>query len=392
MRQAGTHEGPARKRSQRLRIVYIMHVDWDWIMQRPHFIATHLAGFHDLLIFYPFSRQRRHLVRNRRERLSLIPFVLMPFGWQVPVIYWLNTRLAKITTSLLFQFYKPDAIWMTSPEFFDCLPRKKRCPLIYDCMDDLLAFPDRQTRRSRIRELEHRLIKDSDWVICSSENLKAKLNKRYSNLGPCVVVPNAYSHALMTASQESFTRETITGRLILGYIGTVSSWLDWAAILRVVQALSGVEVHIIGPVEVASESLPRHPRIVFRGPVPHEALKRDVCGFDVLIMPFVVNELIESVDPVKLYEYILFNKPVISVYYEEVRRFERFVEFYQTSEELVSLVERMYRDGARKKYSDRDREEFLKGNTWQDRCEKILALFMRCCGEKSESRNDVFTN
>ena len=46
-------------------------------------------------------------------------------------------------------------------------------------------------------------------------------------------------------------------------------------------------------------------------------------------MPFVVNDLIKSVDPVKLYEYLAFKVPVISVYYPEIKYFKNMLIFIQ---------------------------------------------------------------
>ena len=48
-------------------------------------------------------------------------------------------------------------------------------------------------------------------------------------------------------------------------------------------------------------------KVIFHGPIEHSRLIENKELYDVLIMPFIRNELIESVDPVKLYEYIAFE-------------------------------------------------------------------------------------
>ncbi len=50
----------------------------------------------------------------------------------------------------------------------------------------------------------------------------------------------------------------------------------------------------------------------FYGPIDDDKLYKNVQNFDCLIMPFKLNKLIFSVDPVKLYEYINYNKPIVS--------------------------------------------------------------------------------
>ena len=92
-------------------------------------------------------------------------------------------------------------------------------------------------------------------------------------------------------------------------------------------------------------------------------------------MPFKLNELITSVDPVKLNEYINYNKPIISIYYDEIKRFSPFVSFYENKEDLNSLLESMIKNKFPKKYSDKQRIEFLESNTWDERIKTILQNF-----------------
>ena len=55
------------------------------------------------------------------------------------------------------------------------------------------------------------------------------------------------------------------------------------------------------------------------------------------MMPFILNELIESVDPVKLYEYINFEKNIICIKYDEILRFKDFVYFYNTACAVITV-------------------------------------------------------
>ena len=65
-------------------------------------------------------------------------------------------------------------------------------------------------------------------------------------------------------------------------------------------------------------------------------------------MPFVVNDIILSVDPVKLYEYLNFNKNIISVHYPEIDRFSDFVNFYNSNKELISVIFKLMNDNSHK--------------------------------------------
>lgn len=127
----------------------------------------------------------------------------------------------------------------------------------------------------------------------------------------------------------------------------------------------------MGPVENLGMPLPQHERIKYLGAVRHGDIQALISGFDAFLMPFRVTELVQSVDPVKLYEYIFFNKPIVSVRYPEIERFSGFVDFYTNHEELISILGQYLTNGFRRKYSDDDRLKFISSNTWSDRVNRI---------------------
>ena len=91
---------------------------------------------------------------------------------------------------------------------------------------------------------------------------------------------------------------------------------------------------------------------------------------DILIMPFVVNELIESVNPVKLYEYIYSGKPCLAPKYGESMQFKEYVNLYESHEECLSQIENIIKGDLKQKPQEACRE-FVKHNTWSDRAKSI---------------------
>jgi len=57
-------------------------------------------------------------------------------------------------------------------------------------------------------------------------------------------------------------------------------------------------------------------------------------------VPFEIDEKIKAADPGKIYGYINFNKPIISIYYEELDYFSSFLYFYNNVEELLNLIKK----------------------------------------------------
>lgn len=116
------------------------------------------------------------------------------------------------------------------------------------------------------------------------------------------------------------------------YVGTIAAWFDFDSLLLMLSENPDANVVLIGPNEV---EIPVHERIHYLGTVDRQYIFSFLDAADCLIMPFVVNELIRSVNPVKLYEYIYANKPVLAPAYEETYQFEPYIYLYSTAKEFA---------------------------------------------------------
>ena len=366
----------------RHRIMYIMNVDWDWAKQRPHFIAQHLSRSHDVIVFFPYSWRRSHLARNDRDGVKLYSFFRLPFGGRFDFIGKINVFLFRIMASVILEWQRPNIVWISSPELFEYLPKHFSSKIIYDCMDDVLAFPKNAPRRNSLMANEKELINACSHVFCSSNNLRNKLIARAGHPEKYSVVYNAFEPSAFLSPSASAVTGKKRGQYVLGYVGTISSWLDFEALNKIINAFPSVEIHLLGPIENLGMVLSQHERIKYLGAVRHEEIQTHVNKFDALMMPFQVTELIQSVDPVKLYEYVFFDKPIVSVRYTEIERFSNFVDFYSDHEELVAILARYFNEGFRNKYSGEARDRFIAANTWVQRVvcieEKLCQLGAKC--------------
>ena len=113
-------------------------------------------------------------------------------------------------------------------------------------------------------------------------------------------------------------------------------------------------------------SIPNHPRIVALGPIDRNYIFAFMEKAKALIMPFMVNELIESVNPVKLYEYIYSGKPSLASYYSETDKFKDYVCLYRDYDELKKYAKDIV-DNSLAVRSNHDIDTFIKQNTWAER-------------------------
>ena len=351
------------------KMLYIMGVDWEWIYQRPHVIAEYLNGDYDVTVAYPVKIWERHIVKNAERKPVEIQKLRM---WTFP--FQRKSRLVgKIADwykkSLLRNYQQYAYIYISYPTDIEYIPEDYKGGLIYDCIDDYKQMCRDAYWQEKIQRDENILLQRSDIVFVTSQNLwKKKVDFCQDSLH---LIRNGTGFSkIFDVKQEEKKK-----RYLIGYIGTIAEWFDFSLIKTSSRKYRELEYHLIGP-NLTTECQ-EDMGIIYDGIVEHDKLQEHVEEYDCMIMPFIVNEIVKAVDPVKLYEYIAFGKCIISVYYEELEYFREFVYFYRTEEEYSDLMERLIRQGFPPKYSVKQQEAFLTENSWEERYRKIRQLIER---------------
>lgn len=341
------------------RILYLSHVSWNWIKQRPQFLAEELSKYYK--VTYVQSKvYNKELISNETtvpiKKLFRLPFV------RFNVIRLLNSLFYKL--QLFFQALKSDIIWMSSPEMLDYVFPMflKRKVVIYDCMDDMLELCPPH-RIEEFKKLEYRLYDVADVILCSSQYLSQKLKQRYGEK-KITIVNNAIKNDLGGLNAEcckiNVKKENI---FTITYIGSIDYWMDFDLIRAIHNRFPKIEFKFWGPNHV---DIPQNIGIEYCGVAEHSRISKIMEESNLLIMPFIVNELIKSVNPVKLYEYIYSGKPCLAPNYGETEQFSQFVFLYNTAEDCFDFIEKVMYN----RYTHKKKEEceaFALLNTWHAR-------------------------
>ncbi len=357
-----------------VRILYLMHIDWRWIKQRPHFLAENLAEKHDLLAIYRINPSRWKLCRNVSS-LRRMPFLPIPGSWNS----WsqrLDSSLQRRWLSTISSKFPPDLVWITFPTLYSYLPSDlKRLPVVYDCMDDAIMFQCSPSARKRIVCHEEKLVNNAASVICASRTLCRRIKERYVADGKIHLVRNGAPADLFKVAIEtnsSNVKDLLfrdkSRSLNAVYFGTIARWFDFSTVVGTLNRIPELRIHLIGPKD---HPIPIHDRLIYHGIIDRDKLLQFVEKYDVFIMPFQVNPLVEGVDPVKLYEYIAFGKEVISVYYPEIEHFSHYVHFYNSCEQFSRILTDILAGRLECKLTMPRALDFLKENTWHRRISEV---------------------
>jgi len=179
----------------------------------------------------------------------------------------------------------------------------------YDAMDDFPEFY-RGCSRYAMRKTEIALVDRVDRIYVSSTYLQ----KKFERLGysPSMIL-NACDVICYTSAFKSDEGSTQT---VLGYIGSMGDWFNWELVITMAYQLPQCLFRLVGPVFGNIPTLPEN--IELLPACPHEDVGRILQGFDIGLIPFKLNELTRSVDPIKYYEYRAMGLPVLTTTFGEM--------------------------------------------------------------------------
>ena len=360
------------------KVLYLMHVNWGWAKQRPHFLAEYLAENFDITVCYLYS-YKKNTVKAEKGVLNMqfSELMIFPFA-RFGLINYLNTYLVSFQLSKFMKW--ADVIWITHPKMFSYIEKKlnNSKTIIYDCMDDALEFPHvvaNENFKKVTHDSEQALVERANIIFASSNYLANKLSSRYKSISNIKVINNGISDISYKSEKNnqelieiSKILKSISGIKLI-YIGTISSWMDFELIEKSLKIFPEITYVFIGPCEV---STPKNNRMIFIPPVKHGLVSHIMKMADILIMPFKVNELIKSVDPVKVYEYIASGKPAIVVGYDETNKFKKYIHTYRTEMDYMSQLSEIISSDYINVQSKTDIINFLNDNTWKKRAQQIM--------------------
>jgi len=273
------------------------------LVDRKHRLSTLGDQLYELHIRLPREPVFHHRTLTEKESTiisnaidSVIPSTATVPGLQIVSLpIWLNAAMA--------------------------IRRKHGYPIVYDCHDLLEGFSDYS---QDIRAAEADLFREADRVIFSSDVLLEHHTANNIELRKkSIVLRNAVDETLL---KQPRTTRLPSERSVVGYIGAIEEWFDSDAVRQAALALPDKQFVLYGKAENATAlNKLQLPNVKFMGEVEFADIPRVLAKFDVGLIPFLVNDLTLSTNPIKIYEYFAFGIPVVSTALPEVTRFGELV-------------------------------------------------------------------
>lgn len=361
----------------------ITYGGWFNTFQRPHHFARYLTERYDTrvvnnIVGVPF-RGYGYMAEQRDLVNGISNIYILKGEDRLPLIKSVNRLLIKAQSLSMLrsrEFRESDLVYTWHIEDTGYLGKCRDKFLIYDAMDDWAAFFD--DREQRLTDNEYEVAARADLVLAVSRKLYDRLKgvNRNTHLIPNGVDSDYFGTATTYARNENDPLYDYRNQKTVGYVGGIHDWVDVDLMVETARLLPEMLFVLIGP---ALKSLkPKFAgvgNIVYLGPRPYSELIRHVSYFHAGIIPFKLNLLNESTNPIKLYEYLGAGLPVISTAMPEVvcHRAEGVVHIAYGPEEFAGEIVKAVAMTDDRACRER-RLKLAAENSWASRAGLLLEL------------------
>ena len=386
-------------------LIFASLEDWDDVWRRNQFVCAELVRRDQQrrILFVALPRNVSHDLRHGRvaalrrtvtypapgvERVTVThPLKLLPDSlvWGRRVNEWLYRRHVRRAARRL-GFDRP-ALWVNPHWAGHVAGRMGESAVVYDVTDDWTAMTQSPAVVERVRRQDADLCGKADAVIvCSGglAELKRPMNRNV-HLVPNGVDADHYA-GVLDAGGPVPAAASAWRRPVLGYTGTVHpDRVDVGLVAAVAAAWPG-SVVLVGPDHLPAKDAARLdalPNVHRVAAVPYADVPTYMRAFDVCIVPHRVTPFTESLNPIKLWEYLAAGKPIVATPVAGFRDFTELVRLAGTAEEFLAAATEAVSEGGR---GSGERQAVAARNSWVARVAAIEGVIRGACeGRRPQS-------
>ncbi len=317
-------------------------------------------------------------VRRPAGNLLVYSPLILPFHnvrWARDLNFWiLRTSLSRIAKRE--KLIRP-ILWTFLPTSSDLVGHLGESLAIYHCVDEYGANPG--VPADVIHRMEKDLLESADLVFTTSRSLyegKSRFNPRTHYLPN--VADAAHFHRAADAETEVPEELRALRRPVIGFVGALSDYkVDFDILLHMTRVHPEWSIALVGPIWAGTgpkkaDELRRAPNVRLFGARPYAELPGLLKGFDVCIIPFLVNETTVNVFPMKFHEYMAAGKPIVVSDLPSIAEFRRYCRTARGPEAFTRAVEEAL--GEEPEGAAAERIAVARRNTWETRLEEIASI------------------
>ena len=356
--------------------IIIWKSDFGWnvpLFQRPQHIAKNLSKKNSL-VFYEVTTRTDKVkdIEKIEDNLYLVNFN--------------NKIIEDIIMKKIILLNKNKYIQFYSTDYRIKLELLKKYikdgfKIIYEYIDDMspVIVGTNETPKNMLDKYNY-MLKDKEnvFVVVTADRLeKDVLEKRGKEKLAFSCNGVDYEHFSNIDEDfeydKDFKKILKMGKPIIGYYGALASWMDYELIKYLAENRPNYNIVFFGVKyddSLEKSKILEYNNIFFLGKRDYKILKNYANKFDICTIPFKINDITRATSPVKLFEYMALNKPIVTTNMDECRKYNS-VMIANNNEEFVECIDVALNESKNEKYLKLLKKEALL-NTWDKKADIII--------------------
>lgn len=220
-----------------------------------------------------------------------------------------------------------------------------------------------------LEKAETKLSQSVDRVLYTAHTLEDHVN----SLKPkdTLYFPNGVNLAHFLEKKEQPVEYKSIDKPIIVYVGAIEEWFDFNLFNEMAKRMPDFAFVVIGPDKLAKQYINEIENVHILGRRSYDQLPAYLQHANVGIIPFNVKEyahLLDYVNPLKLYEYMVSGIPVVSSKWKELELINSPAQLAENLDQFIDAIKEVARDMDKEKYIS-----FAKQHSWTSRVDNLLA-------------------
>ena len=346
-------------------LICFCHIRWNFVYQRPQHLMSRFSKNHRVFfIEEPVLEDARDgfmEINKVQDNIWIVtPHVLAGQAADESI-----SQQKRLLSRLYYDYGIKNYIhWFYTPMALSVSNHLQPAMIIYDCMDELSNF---KFAPADLKQKEKELFSVADLVFTGGRNLYEAKKNDHHNIFP---FPSSIDkdHFLQarTLTKEPPDQSGLS-HPIFGFYGVIDERFNVELLKEVASRRPGWNFIIIGPVvKIDPAVLPRLKNIHYLGNKKYDQLPAYLSGWDIAMIPFLLNDSTKFISPTKTPEYLAAGIPVISSSIVDVINpyaLNKLVHIADDADEFIIAAEKELANTNKKNWLARV-DCFLKDNSW----------------------------
>lgn len=259
--------------------------------------------------------------------------------------------------------------WLYHPLLWHTIPPQSGV-LLFDAVDYWVDHPSFSSCRGEIAKAYQQIRKKAQIIFTVSQELARFFQRKEGNV---YWIRNAVPQCFLNGSFSPPEEVKNLPLPIIGYVGVMEDRFDTVLIKRLARSLEQKTILLVGPMWRQQEKiLKKEEGVLSLGFRPYHDIPRFISSFQVGLIPHKVNSLTQSMDPIKIYEYLALGCPVVSTPVAGSSAFSSILKIASSHKAFIHAVKMVLKNPG----PPERRKEAVKRETWEERIKEMQKIFI----------------